>query len=144
QLNVESADIGVAGFLARPTVFAAHLVEPASPRARVSIEGFACPFECRTTSTARPNSAGMLSVRPEAVSIKPAGPGSAGVLGRVRSAIYLGRGLHLQIRLDCGQTIEAGEYARHTWNVGDAVVVAFDPDQCFFIARSAEMRQASL
>ena len=144
ELYEEPADIRVAAFLGRTNVFEAHLVEHAATRARVSIEGFAQPFECRATSAARPNSAGMLSVRPEAISIKPAGPGSAGVLGRVSSAVYLGRVSQLQIRLDCGETIEAIEYTRRTWNVGDAVVVAFDPDQCFFIEQSAEMRQASL
>jgi len=144
ELYEEPADVRVAEFLGRTNVFEARLVDRRAPRARVLIEGVGQPLECRTTLDARLNAAGVLSVRPEAVTVKPVGPTpTADALGRVSSAMYLGKLSQLQIRLESGKTIEALELTRRTWNVGDPVAVTFDPEQCFFIAQSAEIRQAS-
>jgi ABC-type Fe3+/spermidine/putrescine transport system ATPase subunit len=135
ELYEEPADIRVATFLGRTNVFEARLVEYDASRGRVSITGVAQPIQCRATSSAQPNTTGVLSVRPEAVAVKPAGATSAGILGHVSSALYLGKLSQLQIRLDCGKTIEVVEFTRRTWNVGDTVEVAFDSEQCFFIAQ---------
>src|SRR5262249_48317439 len=144
ELYGEAPGGRVGGFLGRPKGFEGRLVGRRGPRARVLIDGAGQPLECRTTPDARLNAAGVLSVRPEAVTVKPAGPTLAGdALGRISSAMYLGKLSQLQIRLESGKTIEALELTRRTWNVGDPVAVTFDPEQCFFIAQSAEIRQAS-
>ena len=57
--------------------------------------------------------------------------------------MYLGSLSQLQIRLDFGKTIEVLELNRRTWNVGDAVTVAFDPEQCFFISRTQQVQQVA-
>ena len=87
---------------------------------------------------------GSLSVRPEAVSVRPAGGAEPGWSGQVRAAIYLGNVSQLHIALDSGKTIEVQETARTAWNAGDAVSVAFDPERCYFIAAAApDARSAS-
>ena len=84
-----------------------------------------------------PNMRGSLSVRPEGVSVRPAGSAEPGLSGQVRTAIYLGNVSQLHIVLDIGKTIEAQQTTRLAWNVGDAVSVAFDPERCYFIAGGA-------
>jgi putative spermidine/putrescine transport system ATP-binding protein len=134
ELYEEPADIRVAQFLGRTNVFEARLVDKQSTLAQVSIDGVDEPLRCRVSATTLPNTSGTLSVRPEAVSVRPAEMG--GVSGRVSSTMYLGNLSQLQIRLDFGKTIEVLELNRRTWTIGDAVSVTFDPEQCFFISRS--------
>jgi ABC-type Fe3+/spermidine/putrescine transport system ATPase subunit len=145
ELYEEPADVRVAQFLGRTNVFEARLVGKGSALAQVSIDGVEEPFRCRVAASTQPNASGTLSVRPEAVSVRPGGDGTGigGVSGRVTSAIYLGNLSHLQVRLAFGKTIEALERERRTWNVGDAVTVAFDPEQCFFIARRGQAPQVT-
>src|SRR5262249_59738027 len=105
------------------------------------INGVEGPLRCRVAPTTLPNASGMLSVRPEAVSVRPAGTG--GISGRVSSTMYLGNLSQLQIRLDFGKTIEVLELNRRPWTVGDAVTVTFDPEQCFFISGSRQVQQTT-
>jgi putative spermidine/putrescine transport system ATP-binding protein len=137
ELYEEPADVRVAQFLGRSNVFEARLVDKQAALARVAIDGVDGPLRCRVATTAVVNASGTLSVRPEAVSVKPAGDRTDGVPGRVSAAMYLGNLSKLQIRLNVGQEIEALELNRRTWTIGDAVTVVFDPEQCFFIAHSA-------
>ena len=141
ELYEEPADVRVAQFLGRTNVFEARLVDKQSTLAQVSIDGVDEPLRCRVSATTLPNTSGTLSVRPEAVSVRP--PGTGGVSGRVSSTMYLGNLSQLQVRLDFGKTIEVLELNRRTWTIGDAVSVTFDPEQCFFISRGREIQQAT-
>jgi len=121
-------------------VFEGRLVDKQSAQARVAVDGLDEPLRCRVAANAPANASGTLSVRPEGVSVKPAGDAADGVSGRVSAAMYLGNLSKLHVRLDFGKEIEALELTRRTWNVGDAVTVAFDPEQCFFIARTPPLQ----
>jgi putative spermidine/putrescine transport system ATP-binding protein len=143
ELYEEPADVRVAQFIGRTNMFEARLVDKQSTLAQVSIDGVERPLRCRVAASTVPNASGTLSVRPEAVSVQPAGGRTDGVSGRVSSAMYLGSLSQLQIRLDFGKTIEVLELNRRTWNVGDAVTVAFDPEQCFFISRTQQVQQVA-
>jgi len=92
---------------------------------------------CRAPGDLLPNRRGCLSVRPEAVLLRPRGTGGAALGGRVTAATYLGNMSQLQVALDSGKLIEVQQTSRDTWNVGDAVSVSFDPERSFFIACSA-------
>ncbi len=73
-------------------------------------------------------------MRPEAVTVRPAGAPGPGLPGRVSAAIYLGNISQLHVTLEIGKTIEVQQMDRQVWSVGDPVSVAFDPDRCYFIA----------
>jgi ABC-type Fe3+/spermidine/putrescine transport system ATPase subunit len=134
QLYEEPADIQVARFLGRTNLFDAVIVDKEAPLARVRIAGIEPLLSCRGPADLTPNMTGSLSVRPEAVAVRPADAREPGLPGRIGAAIYLGNLSQLHIALDIGTTIEVHEMARRTWNVGDAVSVAFDPACCYFIA----------
>ncbi len=136
-LYEEPADVRVARFLGRTNLFDACIVNRDVPVGRVKIEGVEQPLLCRLPSDAAPNMRGSLSVRPEAVLVRPAEGAEPGLPGRVCAAIYLGSVSQLQIALDIGATIEVQQMTQRAWNVGDAVSVAFDPQRCFFIAGGA-------
>jgi ABC-type Fe3+/spermidine/putrescine transport system ATPase subunit len=139
QLYDEPADVRVARFLGRTNLFDARIcdagmVDEGAPIARVRIDGIEQPLSCRAAPDSLPDRSGCLSVRPEAVTVRPAGTPAPGLPGHVRSAIYLGNVSQLQVALAIGKTIEVQEITRWQWNVGDAVSVAFDPERCYFIA----------
>jgi len=154
ELYDEPADVRVARFLGRTNLFDAFIVDKEALFARVKIAGVEPLLPCRVPKDSRPNMRGSLSVRPEAISVRPAdgrepadgrGPADArepGLPGRVCAAIYLGSLSQLHVALDIGRTIEVQQTTRRTWNVGDAVSVAFDPACCYFIA--ADTRAARL
>jgi ABC-type Fe3+/spermidine/putrescine transport system ATPase subunit len=134
ELYDEPADVRVARFLGRTNLFDAIIVEKEAPVARVRIAGIEALLSCRVPADSRPNMRGSLSVRPEAILVRPADARGPGLPGRVCAAIYLGSLSQLHVALDIGMTIEVQETTRRTWNVGDAVSVAFDPACCYFIA----------
>jgi ABC-type Fe3+/spermidine/putrescine transport system ATPase subunit len=137
EIYDEPADVRVARFLGRTNLFDACIVEKRAPMAQVKIDGVDELLWCRASPDLIPNRPGSLSVRPEAVSVRPAGAPEPGLPGRVASAIYLGNVSQLQVVLDAGKTIEIQQMDRQSWNVGDPVSVAFDPDRCYFIAGAA-------
>jgi ABC-type Fe3+/spermidine/putrescine transport system ATPase subunit len=148
EIYDEPADVRVARFLGRTNLFDARIfdasisdagiVDKGAPVAQVKIEGSDQLLWCRVSPDSIPNRPGFLSVRPEAVSVRPAGAPEPGLRGRVSAAIYLGNVSQLHVTLDIGKTIEVQQMDRHVWNVGDAVNVAFDPDRCYFIAGGAQ------
>jgi ABC-type Fe3+/spermidine/putrescine transport system ATPase subunit len=143
ELYDEPGDVRVARFLGRTNLFDALMVEGGAPIAQVRIEGIERSLLCRAPPEARPNMRGTLSVRPEAVAVRPAGTAEPGLPGRVASAIYLGNVSQIHVALDIGKSIEVQQMTRQTWNVGDAVSVAFDPERCYFIVGARNARSAS-
>jgi ABC-type Fe3+/spermidine/putrescine transport system ATPase subunit len=143
ELYDEPADVRVARFLGRTNLFDALIVDKAAPVSRVKIAGVEQLLLCRVPPNSTPNTRGSLSVRPEAISVRPAGSGEPGLAGRVCAAIYLGSVSQLHVALDIGKTIEIQQMTRRAWNVGDAVNVVFDPECCYFIAGAAEARLVS-
>jgi ABC-type Fe3+/spermidine/putrescine transport system ATPase subunit len=89
-LYEEPADVRVARFLGRTNLFDAVLVDKEPPVARVKIAGVAPLLSCRGPADLRPNMPGALSVRPEAIMVRPADARAPGLPGRIRAAIYLG------------------------------------------------------
>jgi putative spermidine/putrescine transport system ATP-binding protein len=143
ELYDEPADVEVARFLGRTNLFDALVVDKGAPIARVKIEGVEQLLSCRAPPGSTPNMRGSLSVRPEAISVRPAGSPEPGLSGRICAAIYLGSVAQLRVVLDIGNTIEVQQMNRQAWNVGDAVSVAFDPECCYFIAGDAQARLVS-
>ena len=143
ELYDEPADVRVARFLGRTNLFDALIVDKAAPVSRVKIAGVEQLLLCRVPPNSTPNMRGSLSVRPEAISVRPGGSGEPGLAGRVCAAIYLGSVSQLHIALDIGKTIEVHQMTRRAWNVGDAVNVVFDPECCYFIAGAPEARLVS-
>ena len=143
ELYEEPADARVARFLGRTNLFDARLVSRDGQFARVQIEGNEQPLLCRAPVDLTPNVRGSLSVRPQAVRVRPADDTEPGLPGRVCAAIYLGSNLQLRIALDGGKIIEAQQTSEGAWNVGDVVRVAFDPPSCFFIAGAAPQSRSA-
>jgi putative spermidine/putrescine transport system ATP-binding protein len=143
ELYEEPADARVARFVGRTNLFDARLVSRDVRLARVQIEGSEQPLLCRARADSPPNMRGSLSVRSEAVLVRPGDDAEPGLPGRVCAAIYLGSVLQLRIALDIGKTIEAQQPTQRAWNVGDAVCVAFDPQRCFFIADGAPQSRSA-
>jgi ABC-type Fe3+/spermidine/putrescine transport system ATPase subunit len=140
ELYDEPGDVRVARFLGRTNLFDACIVDRGTPIAPVRVEGVEQPLWCRVPPGSTPSTRGSLSVRPEAISVRPAGQQAAGLPGHVRAAIYLGNVSQLHIALDIGKTVEVQQVTREAWNVGDAVIVAFDPERCYFIAGAPDVR----
>jgi iron(III) transport system ATP-binding protein len=140
ELYDEPADVRVARFLGRTNLFEARIVDRKIPVASIRIEGLEQLLSCRVPRDSAPNMRGSLSVRPEAISLRPAAAGQPGFSGRIASAVYLGNMSQLHVALDTGKTVEVQETGRPTWNVGDAVNVAFDPEQSYFIAGEPDAR----
>jgi ABC-type Fe3+/spermidine/putrescine transport system ATPase subunit len=138
EIYDEPADVQVARFLGRTNLFDARIVDKGAPVAWVRIEGIEQALCCRASPDSIPNMPGFLSVRPEAVSVRPAGTPEPGLAGRVCAAIYLGNVSQLQVALDIGKTIEVQQMNRQIWNVGDPVSIAFEPERCYFIAGGAQ------
>jgi iron(III) transport system ATP-binding protein len=143
ELYDEPADVEVAQFLGRTNLFDALVVDKGAAIARVRIEGVEQLLSCRAPPGSTPNMRGSLSVRPEAISVLPAGSPEPGLPGRICAAIYLGSVSQLRVVLDIGNTIEVQQMTRRAWNIGDAVSVAFDPACCYFIAGAAPARLVS-
>jgi iron(III) transport system ATP-binding protein len=144
QLYDEPGDVRVARVLGRTNLFDALIVDKGAPIAQVKIDGIEQLLSCRVPPGSTPRMRGSLSVRPEAISVWPAGQQAPGLPGHVCAAIYLGNVSQFHVALDIGKTVEVQQTTRQTWNVGDAVSVAFDPERCYFIAsRAQDVRSVS-
>ncbi len=133
QLYEEPADVRVATFIGKTNLFAASLIALDQPHARVRVGGIAEPVLCRSAEYAA-NVAGALSIRPEGVKLKPAAAGIGGIEGRVASATYLGDICRYDVAFGDSRRLEAQQTAANPFLAGDAVLIEFDPDNCYFIA----------
>src|SRR5439155_17242786 len=70
-LYEEPVDVRVARFIGRANILDAIVVDRQEPLIRVKVEGIEKPFGCRTSDEACPNARGVLSIRPEAVCLRP-------------------------------------------------------------------------
>jgi iron(III) transport system ATP-binding protein len=134
ELYDEPVDVRVARFLGRTNLLDGVLVDVGPPLGRVRIDGLDEHVTCRAPSVSAPNIRGVLSVRPEAISLAAAPAAASGLSGHVSAATYLGNMSQLKVALAFGTTIEVQEISRQAWNVGDAVSVTLDPQRCYFIA----------
>ena len=144
ELYEQPADVRVAQFLGRTNVFEARLTAKGGPLAHAAIEGMQIPIGCRVARDTASDAVGVLSIRPEGVSVHSANARGGDISGRVASTMYLGYLSQLHIRLESGKTIEALELNQRAWNVGDAVTVSFDPERCFFISRVPQTQRPDL
>jgi ABC-type Fe3+/spermidine/putrescine transport system ATPase subunit len=143
ELYDAPGDVRVARFLGRTNLFDATVVAKGAPVAQVRIEGSEELLWCRVPPGSVPSMRGSLCVRPEAISVRPAGQQAPGLAGHVCAAIYLGNVSQLHVALAIGKTVEVQQVTRQTWNVGDPVSVAFDPERCYFIAGAQDARSVS-
>ena len=105
-LYEEPADVRVARFIGKANVFDAVVVDAAQPIARVRIDGIGETFGCRVSGRAAPQARGALSIRPEAIALKPANAASQGVRGRIGATVYLGNLSQYQVELGPGRMVE--------------------------------------
>jgi iron(III) transport system ATP-binding protein len=136
-LYEEPADVRVARFIGKANVFDAVMVDAAEPIARVRIDGIGETFGCRMSGRAAPQARGALSIRPEAIALKPAGSPSQGVRGRIGATVYLGNLSQYQVELGPGRTVEVQQVGADLLKVGEEVVLEIDPLRCVFIAAAA-------
>src|SRR5438067_5484802 len=88
ELYERPADTYVARFIGRTNLLKSTLLEKREGWALVRIDGMGQDMHCRHAGS---NAGGVLSVRPEAIHLKPASEAAAGVpIGEVRSTSYLG------------------------------------------------------
>jgi iron(III) transport system ATP-binding protein len=134
ELYDRPADAYVARFIGRANLLESKLLEKREDCALVRIDSMNCELCCRHASMAASNANGVLSVRPEAIQLKPASQNVEGVpIGEVRATTYLGN--RLSYRVVVGSTvIEVEQSGVREWNVGEAVAVEIDPARCYFIA----------
>jgi iron(III) transport system ATP-binding protein len=133
ELYERPANTYVARFIGRTNLLKARFLEKRADWALVRIDPMTCDIRCRFVGAAGPDAAGVLSVRPEAIHLKPASEAAPGTpIGEVRSTSYLG---NLQdYRVAVGSTIiEVEQSGAREWNVGEAVAVEIDPVQAYFI-----------
>jgi putative spermidine/putrescine transport system ATP-binding protein len=132
SLYEEPANVRVARFIGKVNIFDAVVVEGGNPAVRV--DGIENTFGCRMSAGAAPHTRGALSIRPEAICLKPGGGASGGIHGRIGATLYLGNLLQYQIELPGGRMLEALQSSGDQLRVGDEVVVEIDPGRCYFIA----------
>ena len=144
ELYDEPVDARVARVLGRTNLLEGVLVDASHPLGRVRIAVLDEVVACRTPRASAPNMRGVLSVRPEAISLAPSSTGGLRLAGHVSAATYLGNMSQLKVALAFGTTIEVQETSRRARNVGETVSVAFDAEGCYFIAGGApDARSAS-
>jgi hypothetical protein len=86
---------------------------------------------------AAPHSRGALSIRPEGISLKPAGGAAAGLRGRIGATLYLGNLSQYRVEFGAGRMLEVQQMSADLLRVGDEVVLEIDPERCYFIAGAA-------
>ena len=126
ELYERPADAYVARFIGRTNLLKSKLLEWREDVALIRIEDIDCELRCPAARNSGGTATGVLSVRPEAVLLKPASQAAPGALvGRVRAARYLG---NLQnYRVSIGSTvIDVEQSTAREWGVGDAVGVEID------------------
>jgi iron(III) transport system ATP-binding protein len=89
ELYEEPVNVRVARFIGRANILDAVLVDRQEPLVRVKVAGIETPFGCRTSVGVPPNTRGALSIRPEAVCLKPTKE-LDGLRGRISATLYLG------------------------------------------------------
>ena len=132
-LYEEPADVRVARFVGRANILDAILVDRQQSLVRVKVQGIETPFGCRASEGARPEARGVLSIRPEAVRLKPVTEVD-GLRGRISATLYLGMMSQYRIALDAGQMLEVAQLTAEGFQVGDEVALEIDPERCYFIA----------
>jgi ABC-type Fe3+/spermidine/putrescine transport system ATPase subunit len=137
-LYEEPADVRVARFVGKANIFDAVVVDGARPIAHVRIDGIEEALGCRMSGEAAPQTRGALSIRPEGISLKPAGATSRGLRGRIGATVYLGNLSQYRVELGAGRTLEVQQTGTDRLDVGDAVVLDIDPGRCFFIAAATD------
>jgi iron(III) transport system ATP-binding protein len=133
-LYEEPADVRVARFIGKANVFDAVVVDAAQPIARVKIDGIGETFGCRMSEHAAPQARGTLSIRPEAIALKPAGAFSQGVRGRIGATVYLGNLSQYHVEIGPSRTVEVQQVGADLLKVGEEVVLEIDRLRCVFIA----------
>jgi iron(III) transport system ATP-binding protein len=133
-LYEEPADLRVARFIGKTNVLDAILVDRQQDFVHVRVDGIEGALRCRTSRSAAMNASGTLSIRPEAIRLRPSQPERSGVHGRVCSVIYLGSMSQFQVALVDGRTLEAQQATADALQVGDEVGIEIDPERCYFIA----------
>ncbi|MCO5066583.1 MAG: ABC transporter ATP-binding protein [Rhizobiaceae bacterium] len=133
QLYDEPAEIRVARFIGKTSLIDAELVAREGSRARVRIDGVADPIQCRSGSVGV-NVPGILSVRPEAISLSAAPSAGGDLRGQVLSVVYLGDVCRYDVALPSGQQLLVQQSPVNALSKGDEVAVSIDPEQCYFIA----------
>jgi ABC-type Fe3+/spermidine/putrescine transport system ATPase subunit len=137
QLYEEPADPRVARFIGKSNVLDGEMVGLVDRWAQVRIEGVEQPIKCRTGTSNGGNPRGVLSIRPEAISLEAASGAQDGLVGRVSSAIYLGGASQYQVALRRnGTVLDVQQSHWGAFSVGDDVRVNIDPVRCYFIAGS--------
>jgi len=143
QLYEEPADVNVARFIGKTNVLEATLVDRQQDFARVMVRGIDGALRCRTSKSTPTDASGMLSIRPEAVRLRPSRVESIGMHGRLSSVVYLGSTAQFQVVLADGRTLEAQQATANSLQIGDEVGIEIDPERCYFIAgRSGPPRPA--
>jgi iron(III) transport system ATP-binding protein len=133
QLYEEPADARVARFIGKTNLVDAALVDSQDTHARVKAGSFPEPILCRSARLSG-SPAGALSIRPEAIRLKPSGNGAKGIDARVTSATYLGDICRYELIVAGESRLEAQQSSANPFAVGDAVIVELDPENCYFIA----------
>jgi iron(III) transport system ATP-binding protein len=131
-LYEEPADVRVARFIGKANVFDAVVVDAAHPIARVKIDGIGETLGCRMSGKAAAQARGALSIRPEAIALKPTG--GPGVRGRIGATVYLGNLSQYHVEIAPGRTVEVQQVGADLLKVGEEVVLEIDPQRCVFIA----------
>lgn len=132
QLYEEPSDARVAKFIGRTNLLDATVVERSQPYARVCVEGIPGTFRCRSSKSVA-NVVGSLSIRHEALKLKPLSSKAEGIEARVSSATYLGDMYRYDVMLADNRRLEAHQSAASAFSVGDVVSIEIDPDKCYFI-----------
>jgi ABC-type Fe3+/spermidine/putrescine transport system ATPase subunit len=138
SLYEEPADVRVARFIGKANIFDAIMVDRQQQLARVKVEGIEKPLGCRVPDGAAANAHGAVSIRPEAVLLKPAGAGNDGMRGRISSTLYLGNMSQYRVALGAGRTLDVQQLAADTLQVGEEVFLEIDPQRCYFIVGGSE------
>jgi iron(III) transport system ATP-binding protein len=138
SLYEEPADVRVARFVGKANIFDATVVDRELRLARVKVEGIEKPFGCRIPDGVAANAHGAVSIRPEAVLLKPAGPRDDGVRGRISAMLYLGNMSQYQVALGAGRMLQVQQLAGEPLQVGDEVFFEIDPQRCYFIVGGSE------
>jgi iron(III) transport system ATP-binding protein len=137
ELYERPANAYVARFIGRTNLLKARLLEKREDWALVRIDAMSYDIHCRWVGATGHDAAGVLSVRPEAIHLKPALEAAPGTpIGEVRSTSYLG---NLQdYRVAVGSTvIDVEQSGAREWSVGEAVAVEIDPGCTYFVMETA-------
>jgi iron(III) transport system ATP-binding protein len=141
-LYEEPVNVRVARFIGRANILDAVLLDRQELFVRVKVAGIEQPFGCRTSIGVPPNTRGALSIRPEAVCLKPAKE-VGDIRGRISATLYLGMMSQYQVTLGTGRMLEVTQSTAGGFEIGDEVVLEIDPARCYFIADGSEISRTA-